>query len=210
VRASIVISGISVVAIGGLLFVSLSANPSYFQSSLFVMASGSVNILLGLVTENAGGVVIPSSSDDPVKMIVDRGVIGSTIYLMAFSSSKLVLRRLTSGSITILAVAVFAVGGLIYAGLLGAAVGGLTAFSLQEFLTQRKRSATRKGNLLAASAKGDLEFDYDDIERVAVTRSRLRLYLEKGVLAIVISRKYPEVMWPALQKIMPSKTREPA
>jgi hypothetical protein len=208
-RAAIVISGIVVAAVGGLLFVSLSANPSYFQSSLFVIASGGVNILLGFVTADAGGVTIPSSSD-PVKMIVDRGVIGSTIYIMAFSNKKLVLRKLTSGSITILAVAVFAVGGLIYAGLLGAAVGGLTAFSLQEFLTQRKRTATKEGNMLTTSAKGDLEFDYDDIERVAVTRSRLRLYLKKGVLAIVISRKYPEKIWPVLQSIMPSKTREPS
>jgi hypothetical protein len=209
-RVAILVSGVVVVAVGGLLFVSLSTDPRYFQSSLFVIVSGGVNILLGFVTAKAGGVTIPSGSEDPVKMIVDRGVIGSTIYIMAFSNKKLVLRRLTSGSITILAVAVFAIGGLIYAGLLGAAVGGLTAFSLQEFLTQRKRTATKEGNLLDTLAKGDLEFDYDDIERVAVTRSRLRLYLKKGVLGIVISRKYPGKIWPVLQKIMPSKTRESA
>jgi len=208
-RAIIILSGVVVVTVGALLLVALSTVPSYFQSSLFVIVSGGVNILLGLVTAKSGGVTVPPSPEDPVKMIVDRGVIGSTIYMMAFSNKKLVLRRLTSGSITILAVAVFAIGGLIYAGLIGAAVGGLTAFSLQEFLTQRKRSATREGNLLATTAKGDLEFDYDDIERIAVTRSRLRLYLQKGILAIVISRNYPEKIWPVLQRIMPSKTREP-
>ena len=209
-RIAIIISGAVVVAVGSLLFDSLSSDPTYFQSSLFVIATGGVNILLGFATANPGGVTLPSNSEDPVRMIVDRGVIGSTIYIMAFSTKKLVLRRLTSGSLTVLAVAVFAIGGLIYAGLLGAAVGGLTAFTLQEFLTQRKRTSTKKGNLLSASAKGDLEFDYDDIERVAVTKSRLRLYLKKGILAIVISRKYPEKIWPALQEIMPSKTREPS
>jgi hypothetical protein len=209
-RASIIISGAIVIVLGVLLFLALSSNLSYFQSSLFVIVSGCVNLLLGAVTANPGGVIIPSNSQDPVRMTVDRGVIGSTIYLMAFSDKRLVLKRLTSGRVTVLAVIVFAVGGLIYAGFIGAAVGGLTAFSLQEFLTQRRRTAVKEGNLLEASARGDLEFAYDDIERVALTRSRLRLYLKKGILAIVISRKYPEKIWPILKSIMPSKTQEAA
>jgi hypothetical protein len=118
------------------------------------------------------------------------------------------LKRLTSGWLTMLAVIVFAVGGLLYAGVISAAAGGLTAFALQEFLTQKKRDAVTKGNVLEVSAKGDLEFDYDDIERVAVTKSRLRLYLKNGILGIVISRKYPEKIWPVLVMIMPSKTQE--
>lgn len=199
------LAGIVVAGVGGLLLL----DPNYLQPSLFAVAWGGANIGLGFLTAKSEGVTVPSSPQDPIKMVVDRGVIGSTIYLMAFSNKKLVLRRLTSGGITVLMVAVLAIAGYISAYLIGGIAGGLTAFSLQEFLTQRKRTNTKKGNLLAASAKGDLEFDYDDIERVAVTRSRLRLYLEKGVLAIVISRKYPEQMWPILQRIMPSKTREP-
>jgi hypothetical protein len=209
-RLPIMISSAVIIAVGVLLFVALSYNLTYFQSSLFVIVSGSVNLLLGVFTANSGGVSIPSSSQDPVRMTVDRGVIGATVYLMAFSDKRLVLKRLTSGRVTVLAVIVFAVGGLVYAGYIGAAVGGLTAFSLQEFLTQRRRTAAEKGNLLEVSAKGDLEFDYDDIERVALTRSRLRLYLKKGILAIVISRKYPEKIWPVLMRIMPSKTQEAA
>jgi hypothetical protein len=209
-RDSIVTYSTIVIAIGALLFISLSSDPIYFQESVFVIVFGCVNLLLGLVTAKPGGVSAPSSSEDPVKMTVDRGVVGSTIYMLAFSDKKLVLKRLTSGRVTVLAVIVFAVGGLLYAGFIGAAIGGLTAFSLQEFLTQKRRTTASKGNLLGASAKGDLEFDYDDIERVAVTRSRLRLYLKNGILGIVVSRKYPEKIWPILTKIMPSKTREAA
>jgi hypothetical protein len=209
-RLTIILCGVVVIAVGALLFVALSAKSTYFQSSLFVIASGAINVLLGIVTRDPGGVSFSSDSQDPVKMIVDRGVIGSTIYMMSFSTKKLVMKRLTSGSITVLAVAVFAIGGLVYAGFIGAAVGGLTAFSLQEFLTQRKREAAKRGNLLESSAKGDLQFDYEDIQRVAMSKSRLRLYLEKGILAIVISRKYPDKIWPVLEQIMPSKTREPS
>jgi hypothetical protein len=206
-RVSVIISGSTVAAVGVLLFIA-SSDPSSLQASLLVTGLGCVNILLGVTTPKAGGVSTPMSSPEPVKMTVDRGVIGSTIYLMAFSDKKLVLKRLTSGWLTVLAVIVFAVGGLLYAGLIGAAAGGLTAFALQEFLTQKKRAAVTKGNLLEASAKGDLEFEYDDIERVALTKSRLRLYMKKGVLGIVISRKYPEKIWPVIVKIMPSKTKE--
>jgi zinc transporter ZupT len=206
-RVSIIISGSTVAAVGVLLFIA-SSDPSSFQASLLVTGLGSVNLLLGVITPRAGGVSTLTNLQEPVKMIVDRGVIGSTIYLISFSDKKLVLKRLTSGWLTVLAVIVFAVGGLLYAGLIGAAAGGLTAFALQEFLTQKKRSTVEKGNLLEVSAKGDLEFDYDDIERVALTKSRLRLYMKKGVLGIVISRKYPEKIWPVLVKIMPSKTKE--
>lgn len=208
-RVLIVISSVIVVAVGVLLFFSLPSDPVYLQSSLFVIVSGCVNLLLGVVTANPGGVSVPSNPQDPVKMIVDRGVVGTTIYLMAFSDKKLVLKKLTSGRVTVLAVIVFAIVGLLAAGPIGAPVGGLLVFSLQEFLTQRRRTAVKKMSLLEISSRGDLAFDYDDIERVAVTRSRLRLYLEKGVLPIVISRKYPETIWPVLTTIMPSKTREP-
>jgi hypothetical protein len=206
-RVSVVISGSTVAAVGVLLFIA-SSDPSTLQSSLLVTGLGCVNLLLGVITPKAGGVSTLTNSQEPAKMTVDRGVIGSTIYLMAFSDRKLVLKKLTSGRLTVLAVIVFAVGGLLYAGYIGAAAGGLTAFALQEFLTQKKRTSVTKGNLLEVSAKGDLEFDYDDIERVALTKSRLRLYMKKGVLGIVISRKYPEKIWPVLVKIMPSKTRE--
>lgn len=206
-RTTISLSGIVVAAAGVLLYLDLPFTTAYFQSTIFVVITGGVNLVLGLATANAGGITTSSRPQDQVRMVVDRGVIGSTIYLMVFSNKKLVLKRLTSGRVTVLAVIIFAVGGLIIAGPIGAPAGGLTAFSLQEFLTQRKRNEVKGGDLLKASAKGDLEFEYDDIERVAMSKSRLRLYLSKGVLPIVVSRKYPARIWPVLEDIMPTKTR---
>ncbi len=207
-RVTSIVSGTIAVAVG-VLYLLYSSDPDYFLVGIFALPLGGLNLVLGIVTAKAGGVSIPSSTHDPVKMIVDRGVIGSTIYLMAFSDKKLILKRLTSGRVTILAVVVLAVLGLLFAGFIGAAIGGLTAFSLQELLTQRKRTAAKKGDLLAAAGKGDLQFAYDDLERVQLTRSRLRLHLKNGIMGIVISGKYPEKMWPILKMIVPpSKMRE--
>src|SRR5438034_11253648 len=96
---------------------------------------------------------------------------------MVFSDKKLVLKKLTSGSVTVLAVVVFAVVGLLFAGFIGAAIGGLIAFSLQEFLTQRRRDATKMGNPLVGSGKVDLAFEYEDLERVQFANARLRSHL---------------------------------
>jgi hypothetical protein len=197
-------SGIVILVVGILYLLYSYSNPDYFQVAVFALPFGGLNLALGIVTAKGGGVSIPSDTQDPVRMVVDRGVIGSTVYVMAFSDRKLVLKRLTSGSVTVLAVVVLAVVGLLFAGFIGAAIGGLTAFSLQEFLTQRRRDATKKGNMLDGSSRGDLEFAYTDLERVQLTKSRLRLFLENGVMGIVISRKYPEKMWPLIQGIIPS------
>jgi len=172
--------------------------------AVFALPFGCLNLSFGILTAKGGGVSIPSNALDLVKMVVDKGVIGSTVYLMVFSDKKLVLKRLTSGSVTVLAVVVFAVVGLFFAGFIGAAIGGLTAFSLQEFLTQRRRDATKMGNPLAGSGKGDLEFAYADLERVQFTRSRLRLHLRNGVMGIVISRRYPEKMRPIMEGLISS------
>src|SRR5207249_8630763 len=122
------------------------SNPDYFHVTVFALPLWCVKLGYGILTEKIGGVSIPSNAKDPARMVVDRGVIGSTVYLMVFSDKKLVLKKLTSGSVTVLAVVVFAVVGLLFAGFIGAAIGGLTAFSLQEFLTQRRRDATKMGN----------------------------------------------------------------
>ena len=209
-RVSIIIYGIVIVAIGVLYLLYSSANPDYFQVAIFALPLGALILALGVVTRKTGGVSIPSNSQDPIRMVVDRGVVGSTIYLMTFSNSKLVLKRLTSGSVTILAVVVLAVLGLLFAGFIGAAIGGITAFSLQEFLTQRRRDDVEKGNLLSTAGRGDLEFAYDDLEGIQLAKSRLRLHLANGIMGIVISRKYRAKMLPVLQSIIPASKMQEA
>ena len=209
-RVGIIVSGIVILGVGVLYLLYSSSNPDYFQVAVFALPFGCLNLGFGILTAKGGGVSIPFNARDPAKMVVDKGVIGSTVYLMVFSDKKLVLKRLTSGSVTVLAVVVLAVVGLLFAYFIGAAIGGITAFSLQEFLTQRRRDATKMGNPLSASGKGDLEFAYADLERVQLTKSRLRLHLRNGIMGIVISRRYPEKMRPIIEGLISSsKMAEP-
>ena len=209
-RVGIILSGIVILVAGVLYLLYSTSNPDYFPVAVFALPLGCLNLAFGILTAKGGGVSISSNAQDPVKMVVDRGVIGSTIYVILFSDRKLVLKRLTSGSVTVLAVVVFAVVGLLFAYFIGAAIGGLTAFSLQEFLTQRRRDAAKMGNPLVASGKGDLEFAYADLERVQLTKSRLRLHLRNGIMGIVISRRYPEKMRPIIEGLISSsKMAEP-
>src|SRR5207247_6196066 len=98
----IVVSGIVILAVGVLYLLYSSSNPDYFQVAVFALPFGCLNLGFGILTAKGGGVSLPSNAQDPVKMVVDRGVIGSTVYLMVFSDKKLVLKRLTSGSVTVL------------------------------------------------------------------------------------------------------------
>lgn len=207
-RIAIIITGILILAVGVAFILDSQSDSSLFLPALLILGFGGLNLGFGIATSKSLGVSTPSSTGSGIKMIVDRGVIGSTIYVMTFSEAKLVLKKLTSGSVTIMAVLLFALVGFFVGFIIGAAVGGITAFSLQEFLTQRRRDTAMRGDLLNTSNKGDMEFVYADLDRVQLTRARLRLFLKDGILGIVISRKYPERMWPVLQKIIPpSKIR---
>ena len=208
-RIAIIITGTLILAVGVAFILDSQSDSTLFLPALVILGFGGLNLAFGMATSQSLGVSTPSNVPGGIKMIVDRGVIGSTIYLMTFSEAKLVLKRLTTGSVTIMAVLLFALVGFFVGFIIGAAVGGIAAFSLQEFLTQRRRDAAMRGDLLNPSSKGDMEFVYADLDRIQLTRARLRLFLKDGILGIVISRKYPEKMWPVLQKIIPpSKMRE--
>jgi hypothetical protein len=202
-----VIYSLVILAVGALYLLYYSSDFYFLETGVLALTLGSLNLAFGMLTAKSGGVAISSDTRDPVKMVVDRGVVGSTIYVLVFSDKKVVLKKLTSGSVTILAVIAFALAGLLLANYIGAALGGITAFSLQEFLTQRRRNATKKGNLLSVS-RGDLAFEYDDMKRMELTKSRLRLYLQNGIMGIVISRKQSATMLPVLEKVAPSLFRE--
>ena len=195
----------TVMFVVGVLFYEVSlADPIYLNTALLGFILGGLNLLLAVFTRSGGGVQVSDNSQNPVKMLVDKAVLGTTIYTMAFADNRMVLKRLSSGMITVLAALALATMGLFLAGLVGALMGGLTAFSLQEFATQKKRELVKKGDLLDASGKGDLEIPFSDLEKVELTRNRVRLYLKDRLVRIVVSRKYPDKMRPTLQKLVSS------
>src|SRR5438128_9464501 len=160
--------------------------------------------MIGILTPRPVGITIPADQQSLLKLSLDKGVIGTNIYVVVFSEKKLVLRKLSSAKVTVLTALILAILGWILAGPFGIVVGGITAFSLQEFVTQRRRDEIKK-NLLDPSGHGDLEFPYDEMEQVQLLGNRIQLRPKDRIVRIAVSRKYSRMLGPLLQKIIPAK-----
>ena len=191
---------------GGLILaVSILLFNSEIVATVFGLALGGLNVLIGILTPIAVGITVPAEEPGSLKLSLDKGVIRANIYTVAFSEKKLVLRKLSSASLTVAAALILALLGARLAGPFGIVVGGITAFSLQEFVTQRRRDEVKRGNILDASGSRDLEFPYDEIEQVQLLGNRIQLHLENRVVRIAISRRSARILGPMLEKIIPAK-----
>ncbi|HYU55464.1 MAG TPA: hypothetical protein VEL71_04510 [Candidatus Dormibacteraeota bacterium] len=196
---------INILIAGGLILaVSILLLSSEIVASFFGFALGGLNIVIGILTRKAVGIVVPADQLGPLKLSLDKGVIRTNIYTIAFSDKKLVLRKLSSANLTVATALILALLGAALAGPFGIIVGGITAFSLQEFVTQRRRNEIKK-NLLDPSGHGDLDFPYDELEQVQLLGNRIQLRLKDRIVRIAVSRKYSRIMGPVLEKIIPAK-----
>jgi len=120
---------------------------------------------LGLITPNAPGITLDPLPPTVAKLIVDKAVILANIYQLVFLDTKLIAKRLTSRWITVgIGVTLAVLGGL---------AGGLTGFSVEEFLAQRKRDKIDKENSLTTVFAGDIEIPYERMQQVRLTRMNL-------------------------------------
>ena len=191
---------------GGLILaVSILLFNSEIVATVFGLALGGLNVLIGILTPIAVGITVPAEEPGSLKLSLDKGVIRANIYTVAFSEKKLVLRKLSSASLTIAAALILALLGARLAGPFGIVVGGITAFSLQEFVTQRRRDEVKRGNILDESGSRDLEFPYDEVEQVQLLRNGIRIHLKDRVVRIAISRRSARILGPMLEKIIPAK-----
>ena len=196
---------INILIAGGLILaVSILLLSSEIVASFFGFALGGLNIVIGILTRKAVGIVVPADQLGPLKLSLDKGVIRTNIYAIAFSDKKVVLRKLSSANLTVATALILALLGAALAGPFGIIVGGITAFSLQEFVTQRRRNEIKK-NLLDPSGHGDLDFPYDELEQVQLLGNRIQLRLKDRIVRIAVSRKYSRIMGPVLEKIIPAK-----
>jgi len=84
-------------------------------------------------------------------------------------------------------------------------MGGITGFSLQEFLTQRMRNKMGSEMQLTSVGKSDIEIAYDDLSEVRLVKSRLYLITETSSLSASFPRGYSRKMKPMLANIFESK-----
>ncbi|TMI33298.1 hypothetical protein E6H27_03735, partial [Candidatus Bathyarchaeota archaeon] len=129
-RKNILVAGITLLALA-LLFGVSDSTGLFFSIPISIL-----NIVLGLVTRAPPGLEIQPESAS-IRLVIDRGVVRASIYQLVFLNSKLILKRLSSVMVTVILAFVLAVAGLEFLFIVGALMGGITGFSLQEFLTQR-------------------------------------------------------------------------
>jgi len=189
-----------------MLAVSVLLVSSAIVASIFGFTLGALNIIIGIVTSKAAGITVPDDQPGPLKLLLDKAVIRANIYAVAFSEKKIVLRKLSSAYLTVVTVLILAILGAVLAGPFGIIVGGITAFSIQESVTQRRRDEIKRGNALEAGGR-DIEFPYDEMEHVQVLGNRIQLHLKDRTVRIAISRRSSRIIGSMLEKIIPAKIR---
>ena len=107
--------------------------------------------------------------------------------------------------VTVVLALVLALVGLELLFIIGALMGGITGFSLQEYLTQRARDRIGTGDQLTQLEKNDIEINYSDLREVRLVRSRLYLVTETRTLIASFPRGYAAKLYPLLEKIFGSK-----
>ncbi len=187
-----------------MLAVALLFGVSYPDGLLFSIPISILNIILGLVTRTPPGLEIQPESAS-IRLVIDRGVVRASIYQLVFLNSKLILKRLSSVTVTVILAFVLAIVGLEVLGIIGALMGGITGFSLQEFLTQRMRNKIGSEMQLTSVGKGDIEIEYDDILEVRLVKSRLYLIAGNKSLSASFPRGYSRKMKPMLENIFESR-----
>ena len=189
-----------------ILAVSIFLVNSEFVAFIFGFALGVLNVLVGILTPKSVGITVPPGDYlGPLKLWLDKGVIRTNIYAVAFFEKKLVLRKLGSANLTVATALILAILGAVLAGYFGIIVGGITAFSLQEFVTQRRRDGIKRRNFLFTLGGKDLEFLYDELDRIQLTGNRIQLYLKDRIVRIAISRESSRILGPVLERIIPAK-----
>src|SRR5712691_2111905 len=197
-RKNILVAGVTLLAMA-LLF-----GVSYPDGLLFSIPMSVLNIILGLITKTSLGLEIQPESAN-IRLVIDRGVVRASIYQLVFLNSKLILKRLSSVTVTVILAFVLAVVGLEVLGIVGALMGGITGFSLQEYLTQRMRNKIGNETQLTSVGESDIEIEYDDLAEVRLVKSRLYLITHSNSLSASLPRGYSGKIKPMLANIFGSK-----
>ncbi len=184
--------------------VLLNAGNGYFTA-----AAGVLNIVLAFITAKSAGVSIRHEASGGALLVVDKGVVGTSIYQLAFFDGKLVMKKLASFRITIILALVLAVMGFIAeTAPIGVLSGGLTGYSMQEYFTQKNRDRIVKPNLTTPTSKSDLEIQYSELDKAHIRGSSLYLFLEKGAVRVSLPRGYAAKIRTELETILDDKYEE--
>ena len=195
---------VGVALLGLALLFGFSYPPAFLFIVLFGVPMSILNIIIGLITRTPPGLELQPESAN-VRLVIDRGVMRASVYQIVFLNSKLIFKRLSSVMVTVVLAFVLAVVGFESLGIIGALMGGITGFSLQEFLTQRKRNQISTETQMTSLEKNDFEIDYNNLVEVRLTGSRLDLISENDSLRANFPRGYSAKLTPMLADLFGTK-----
>lgn len=171
---------------------------------LFTVPVSILNIVLGLIIRAPPRLDLQPETSS-VRLIIDRGVVRASVYQIVFLDSKLIMKRLSSVTVTVVLALLLTLVGLALLFIIGAIMGGITGFSLQEYLTQRARDRIGTGSRLTQTEKNDIEINMADIQRVKLVRNRLYLTTERTTLVASFPRGYSAKLQQPIEKLFGSK-----
>jgi len=163
---------------------------------------GLFNIILGAITPKSRKVDLQPEPSGAVKLVVDKvilrlGRLRFTFYELVFLDNKLVMKKLTSMGIIFLATGVsFALGGFF---------GGLTGWSVWEFLDQRKRDRIRDRNEFTSVARGDMEVPYESMSQVQLDGESLKMVGGGRPLVFRMAPEYPPLIARRVREVIPNQ-----
>jgi hypothetical protein len=195
-RASIVLVGFGIILFGLILWIAIGF-PVWLTGII-----GFLNIILGIATPRSTGLQLQpeqmGTQMGAVKLVVDQARSKSSIYELFFTDSKLVMKKLAStGMITAVALLFFFLGGI---------AGGLTGYSLQEFMAQRSRDRIRRENSMMTVTGKDMEIPYENMSQVEWTRRGLKIVHAGRTMHIAMGKKYRRMISSRLREIIPGRS----
>jgi len=172
--------------------------------AVFTIPVAAIVILIGLILAPSpkvtGGNLL---GDGP--LIVDRAVLGTSIYQLFFFDTRLILKRLATAKTTIFTVLVLSLAGLVIDRLIGALAGVAVGYAMQEYTTQSAREKPPVSNSTLKIGPNDVEVPYDELEKVVLDGNKLVLFSKRGITRLGMSRGYATVMAPTLTTLFQNK-----
>jgi hypothetical protein len=195
-RTSIVLVGFGIILFGLILWIAIGF-PVWLTGII-----GFLNIILGIATPRSMGLQLQpeqmGTQMGAVKLVVDQARSRSSIYELFFTDSKLVMKKLAStGAITVVALLFFFLGGI---------AGGLTGYSLQEFMAQRSRDRIRRENSMLTVTGKDIEMPYESMSEVEWTRRGLKIVSGGRTMHIATGKKYRQMISSRLRELIPARS----
>ena len=195
-RATMFVIGVAISA-WGLFLWRVFGYPIWLAGTI-----GLFNIILGAITPKSRKVDFQQETSGAVKLVVDKvilrlGRLRFTFYELVFLDNKLVMKKLTSMGIIFLATGVsFALGGFF---------GGLTGWSVWEFLDQRKRDRIRDRNEFTSVARGDMEVPYESMSQVQLDGESLKMVVGGRPLVLRMAPEYPPLIARRVREVIPNQ-----